>query len=782
PIDLDFGFPAGSVGVADVNGDNRKDMLVAFGHSSPLGDTLVVFSQTEGRSLALTAALPTDVMPGGGMTTGDLDGDGRADIAIPVNNGIDVFTHVGQSSSPISISLSGVKQLAIADVDGDSHNDIVAVGTFGARVYWGPGPAYSTFTSITTTPAVTSVAAGNLTGHSDGLLDVATSAAPGVNVYRQTGLRAFGAGATHALSGGADIAVGDVTSDSRDDVVASRPASGMLAMLVQNNTGGLVAAADATVAAAPRPVAVADIDHDGANDVVVLHDFAPPGSQPASVGWLRQSSPGVFQAEETFRLNDFAQGYDAKALAIGDVEGDGRDDLVVATSFGLSLLVQNSGVLPTLAPAWITDAFPQSMATNVVGSVQPTITLGRAVTNFGPTKVQLRDEMGAAVASTSGYDSATRKITITPDAPLPSGGYAMHLTGLSDANGATLADAGSTFTVGAAPDETAPQTTLQSPPSGIRSTAPATLSFTADDPGATFWCSFSNEPYRVCGSPQHITAPPGKHAFRVFARDAAGNEDATPAAATWTYRPPVHGYWMLGGAGSIYAFGTAPNLGSASAPRAVDFDISPTGYGYWVVDALGRVFPFGDARSRGNAPALAAGDTVTSISRTATGNGYWLFTARGRVYPFGDAQFYGDMRDTHLNGPVLDSVRTSSGRGYYMVASDGGVFSFGDARFHGSTGAIRLNAPVRSLVPDPDGAGYWLVAVDGGVFAFDAPFRGSMGGAHLNRPVVGMVAFGNGYLMVGADGGIFDFSSKPFLGSLGSHPPTIPIVSVAALG
>jgi hypothetical protein len=85
-------------------------------------------------------------------------------------------------------------------------------------------------------------------------------------------------------------------------------------------------------------------------------------------------------------------------------------------------------------------------------------------------------------------------------------------------------------------------------------------------------------------------------------------------------------------------------------------------------------------------------------------------------------------------------------------------------------------------VPDPDGAGYWLVAIDGGVFAFDAPFRGSMGGAHLNRPVVGMVAFGNGYLMVGADGGIFDFSSKPFLGSLGSHPPTIPIVSVAAFG
>ena len=96
-------------------------------------------------------------------------------------------------------------------------------------------------------------------------------------------------------------------------------------------------------------------------------------------------------------------------------------------------------------------------------------------------------------------------------------------------------------------------------------------------------------------------------------------------------------------------------------------------------------------------------------------------------------------------------------------------------------GDTRLNAPVQSLVPDPDGAGYWLVAADGGVFAFEAPFRGSMGGTKLNKPVTGMVPFGNGYLMVGEDGGIFNFSDRPFLGSLGDRPPARPIVSVAVL-
>jgi hypothetical protein len=56
-----------------------------------------------------------------------------------------------------------------------------------------------------------------------------------------------------------------------------------------------------------------------------------------------------------------------------------------------------------------------------------------------------------------------------------------------------------------------------------------------------------------------------------------------------------------------------------------------------------------------------------------------------------------------------------------------------------------------------------------------------MGGTRLNRPVTGMVRYGDGYLMVGEDGGIFNFSSPPFSGSLGDRPPAHPIVSVAAL-
>jgi hypothetical protein len=77
-----------------------------------------------------------------------------------------------------------------------------------------------------------------------------------------------------------------------------------------------------------------------------------------------------------------------------------------------------------------------------------------------------------------------------------------------------------------------------------------------------------------------------------------------------------------------------------------------------------------------------------------------------------------------------------------LAASDGGVFSFGDAQFSGSMGGTHLNAPVVGIAPTPDGKGYWLAAADGGVFSFGtAPFEGSMAGTALAGPIVGVATF-----------------------------------------
>jgi hypothetical protein len=250
---------------------------------------------------------------------------------------------------------------------------------------------------------------------------------------------------------------------------------------------------------------------------------------------------------------------------------------------------------------------------------------------------------------------------------------------------------------------------------------------------------------------------------------------------------------MVSADGRVHKFGDAPFCGHADlvasslGHRATDVEVTPNGQGYWILLSHGYV-DFKDCGmsaadylkyTHNNIVDLNADEEAVSMSVLPDGSGYWVFTNRGRALTFGNAQFFGDMAGTPLNGEVLGSVATPDGKGYWMVASDGGIFSFGNAKFYGSTGAMKLNQPVMSMAPDPDGNGYWLVASDGGIFAFDAPFKGSMGGTPLNMPVTGMVPGSDGYMMVAADGGIFSFGSVPFHGSLGATPSSSPILAVS---
>ncbi len=118
--------------------------------------------------------------------------------------------------------------------------------------------------------------------------------------------------------------------------------------------------------------------------------------------------------------------------------------------------------------------------------------------------------------------------------------------------------------------------------------------------------------------------------------------------------------------------------------------------------------------------------------------------------------------------------------GYWEVAADGGIFAF-HAPFYGSMGGQHLNAPMVGVAEDPTTRGYWEVGADGGIFSFHAPFYGSMGGQHLNARIVGIASdpVTGGYWEVAADGGIFSFNA-PFYGSMGGRHLNAPIVAMAA--
>ncbi len=81
------------------------------------------------------------------------------------------------------------------------------------------------------------------------------------------------------------------------------------------------------------------------------------------------------------------------------------------------------------------------------------------------------------------------------------------------------------------------------------------------------------------------------------------------------------------------------------------------------------------------------------------------------------------------------SLPAAGNQGILLAGSDGGISALGTATSHGSMGGSHLNAPIVGMAATPDGGGYWLVASDGGIFSFgNATFDGSMGGSRPQRP------------------------------------------------
>jgi hypothetical protein len=108
------------------------------------------------------------------------------------------------------------------------------------------------------------------------------------------------------------------------------------------------------------------------------------------------------------------------------------------------------------------------------------------------------------------------------------------------------------------------------------------------------------------------------------------------------------------------------------------------------------------------------------------------------------------------------------GNGYWLVASDGGVFTFGGAHFFGSMGGKHLDAPIVAMATDRATSGYWLAGSDGGLFAFHSKFDGSDGGDRIPALVKSIVSdsASNGYWLAGETGNVSTFGAAGFEGDL----------------
>jgi hypothetical protein len=83
------------------------------------------------------------------------------------------------------------------------------------------------------------------------------------------------------------------------------------------------------------------------------------------------------------------------------------------------------------------------------------------------------------------------------------------------------------------PDTTPPDTRLIGHPKARVITrvgkAKVRFAFTSTEPRSVFRCKIDKGPFRPCGTPKTYRLGTGSHVFRVFATDAAGNRDPSPA-------------------------------------------------------------------------------------------------------------------------------------------------------------------------------------------------------------------------------------------------------------
>jgi streptogramin lyase len=83
---------------------------------------------------------------------------------------------------------------------------------------------------------------------------------------------------------------------------------------------------------------------------------------------------------------------------------------------------------------------------------------------------------------------------------------------------------------GPAPDTTPPQTTIKAGPGNKLAQGKANFSFKSNEAGSRFECKLDAKKVTRCKSPRtYKRLKPGRHTFKVWAIDVAGNKAATPA-------------------------------------------------------------------------------------------------------------------------------------------------------------------------------------------------------------------------------------------------------------
>jgi hypothetical protein len=288
--------------IADIDGDGKKDIVVSMqvaidatglhgGWEAVLGNPLrpsvaAVFTGSF-NSISL------------GLAVGDLDANGIPDVILtaPVNDTLEIFFGIGRFKYQTTNRTAsiGPRQVRIVDVDGDGHPDIVFARKNGVSIYYNGGEPRGSlpFGQFAQTP-----------------VDFDT---PGVDPV--------------------SIEIGDVNNDGKPDIVIGSFITASVAVLFQTGPRSYSAPIPLNATGEPGQIAIGDLNSDGLPDIAI-----PLGSANAVAVYYQNPKKTGF-ADALLPPVIYATGENSRGCAIMDVDGDGRNDLVVSATGANSLNV-----------------------------------------------------------------------------------------------------------------------------------------------------------------------------------------------------------------------------------------------------------------------------------------------------------------------------------------------------------------------------------------------------------------------------------------------------------
>ncbi|MGA3156106.1 MAG: VCBS repeat-containing protein, partial [Steroidobacteraceae bacterium] len=293
-----------------------------------------------------------------GVVSADFNGDGFADVValnttFPLMQGssnLAAYLTAGSAGSFGTAVLTQTNNnplyIASADINGDGLPDVVTASFFDGSlaVFFNDASAKGTFNAplVLSSPGASQVAIGDVTGA--GVQDL-VSADYGVSLFVQTSPGTF-ATPVSLYSGGANwVAVGDLNGDGIGDVALTDNVG--VKVLFHTGAAGLTtytmpvsvftATANANVIGA-NLIAIADVNGDGSNDLVIT-DPGPTGGATPTVNILLQNTatPGTFLTPVSYTI---APGDLPQSIIVADVDGDGRPDIIIGGTQTVTVLIQ----------------------------------------------------------------------------------------------------------------------------------------------------------------------------------------------------------------------------------------------------------------------------------------------------------------------------------------------------------------------------------------------------------------------------------------------------------